>query len=99
MPWTAFSMLGDTHAAYFFNFSPGFIMFCVCRPLAMSHVLVKWVGEETWDVYLVRAVVDTQMGFRLLSKESAITELRGQDGPHQLEKRGAARTCKAVGFQ
>ncbi|CAN7982138.1 unnamed protein product [Ixodes pacificus] len=44
----------------------------------MSHVLVKWAGEETWDVYPVRAVVDTQIGFRLLSEESALTELRGR---------------------
>ncbi|KAG0426767.1 hypothetical protein HPB47_026140 [Ixodes persulcatus] len=44
----------------------------------MSHVLVKWVGEETWDVYPLRAVVDTQIGFRLLIEENATAELRGR---------------------
>ncbi|CAN8002664.1 unnamed protein product [Ixodes hexagonus] len=43
----------------------------------MSHVLVKWQGEATWDVYPVRALTEVEIAYRLLSEENAIHELRG----------------------
>ncbi|XP_070384250.1 uncharacterized protein [Dermacentor albipictus] len=43
----------------------------------MTHVLVKWLTEESWDVYSVRAIVDAQLGFRLLTEEGFIDQVRG----------------------
>lgn len=42
-----------------------------------THVLVKWTLEEKWDVYPIRYMVDTKVGYRLLAKPSAIHDLRG----------------------
>lgn len=42
----------------------------------MTHILVSWISEPSWDVYPVRALVDTAIGFRLLTEEGAISELR-----------------------
>lgn len=43
----------------------------------MSHILIKWVAEEKWDVYPVRALADTNVGYRLVAQEGAIKKLRG----------------------
>lgn len=43
----------------------------------MSHVLVKWPSEASWDVYPVRSLAEVEIAFRLLSDENAICELRG----------------------
>ncbi|XP_077558797.1 uncharacterized protein LOC144174166 [Haemaphysalis longicornis] len=44
----------------------------------MTHVLVKWPKEKAWDVYPVRALVDTSLGLQLLSDITAIKALRGR---------------------
>ncbi|KAH7978505.1 hypothetical protein HPB49_005773 [Dermacentor silvarum] len=43
----------------------------------MTHVLVKWITEESWDVYPIRAIVDAQLGFRLMTEENYIDQVRG----------------------
>ncbi|KAH8035379.1 hypothetical protein MRX96_032858 [Rhipicephalus microplus] len=43
----------------------------------MTHVLVKWITEESWDVYPVRAIKTTTVAFRLLSETKSIRKLRG----------------------
>ncbi|KAH7953022.1 hypothetical protein HPB49_003665 [Dermacentor silvarum] len=43
----------------------------------MSHILVKWVTEDAWDVYPVRAIERADIGFRLLTEEGSIRQLRG----------------------
>ncbi|KAH7978140.1 hypothetical protein HPB49_004606 [Dermacentor silvarum] len=43
----------------------------------MSHILVKWVTEDAWDVYPVRAIEKADIGFRLLTEEGSIRRLRG----------------------
>ncbi|XP_064454587.1 uncharacterized protein LOC135365733 [Ornithodoros turicata] len=44
----------------------------------MTHVLVQWTTERSWDVYPVRAIVDTALGLQLLNEEGAIGELRNE---------------------
>ncbi|KAM7296699.1 uncharacterized protein ISCGN_021856 [Ixodes scapularis] len=43
----------------------------------MSHILVRWLSEEKWDVYPTRVLVDTELGLRLMAEPSAIKDLRG----------------------
>ncbi|XP_070393869.1 uncharacterized protein [Dermacentor albipictus] len=43
----------------------------------MSHVLIKWIEEEKWDVYPISCIIDVAIGYRLYTDESAIEELRG----------------------
>lgn len=43
----------------------------------MSHILVKWVSSSQWDVYNVRAIVDTSVSLQLLMDANAIVNLRG----------------------
>ncbi|KAH8033007.1 hypothetical protein HPB51_004931 [Rhipicephalus microplus] len=43
----------------------------------MSHILVKWVSSSLWDVYNVRAIVDTSVSLQLLMDANAIVNLRG----------------------
>ncbi|KAH6919483.1 hypothetical protein HPB50_029529 [Hyalomma asiaticum] len=43
----------------------------------MTHILVKWLHEESWDVYPIRALVDSKLGFRLMTEENAMREVRG----------------------
>ncbi|KAL3246065.1 hypothetical protein MRX96_057937 [Rhipicephalus microplus] len=43
----------------------------------MSHILVKWVSSSLWDVYNVRAIVDTSVSLQLLKDANAIVNLRG----------------------
>lgn len=42
----------------------------------MTHVLVKWLTDEKWDVYPVRALVDPAVGVRVMTDESALKELK-----------------------
>lgn len=42
-----------------------------------THVLVKWTLEEKWDVYPIRYMLNTKVGFKLSTKPSAIDDLRG----------------------
>ncbi|KAL1473744.1 hypothetical protein MTO96_038497, partial [Rhipicephalus appendiculatus] len=44
--------------------------------ISMTHVLVKWLTEESWDVYPVRAIQTTNVAFGLLSEEGIIKKLR-----------------------
>ncbi|XP_064479119.1 uncharacterized protein LOC135392334 [Ornithodoros turicata] len=41
------------------------------------HILVKWLTEDSWDVYDVRMLVDVAIGFRLMADNTAIDDLRG----------------------
>ncbi|KAH7971600.1 hypothetical protein HPB52_000343 [Rhipicephalus sanguineus] len=41
------------------------------------HVLVKWIDEESWDVYPIRDLADAAICFRLVTQENAIETLRG----------------------
>lgn len=43
----------------------------------MSHILVKWVEDEKWDVYPVSALADADVAFRLISQQGCIKQLRG----------------------
>ncbi|XP_077498932.1 uncharacterized protein LOC144110003 [Amblyomma americanum] len=43
----------------------------------MDHILIKWTQEEMWDVYPIRAMVNTAVGFRLLTEPGAIDDVRG----------------------
>ncbi|KAL3186131.1 hypothetical protein MRX96_028254 [Rhipicephalus microplus] len=43
----------------------------------MSHILVKWVSSSLWDVYNVRAIVDTSVSLQLLMDANANVNLRG----------------------
>ncbi|XP_049516537.1 uncharacterized protein LOC125942421 [Dermacentor silvarum] len=43
----------------------------------MSHILVKWVEDEKWDVYPVSALADADVAFRLISQQGCIKRLRG----------------------
>lgn len=53
------------------------VVFCSAACFViMTHILVKWLSEETWDVYPVRAIVNPAVGLRLLSERGAILELR-----------------------
>ncbi|XP_037554344.1 uncharacterized protein LOC119430948 [Dermacentor silvarum] len=42
----------------------------------MSHILVKWVEDEKWDVYPVSALADADVAFRLISQQGCIKQLR-----------------------
>ncbi|KAL1414093.1 hypothetical protein MTO96_007731 [Rhipicephalus appendiculatus] len=44
----------------------------------MTHVLVKWLSEESWDVYPVRAIKTTNIALQLLSEDGIIKKLRGR---------------------
>ncbi|KAH7953932.1 hypothetical protein HPB49_014318 [Dermacentor silvarum] len=43
----------------------------------MTHILVKWIEEDKWDVYPIKSLVDPHVGLRLLEDQSAFRELRG----------------------
>ncbi|XP_064472592.1 uncharacterized protein LOC135387190 [Ornithodoros turicata] len=43
----------------------------------MTHILVKWIDEEKWDVYPLSALVDPKVGLRLLTDSGAIEHMRG----------------------
>ncbi|KAH6924777.1 hypothetical protein HPB50_024301 [Hyalomma asiaticum] len=43
----------------------------------MSHILVKWVEDEKWDVYPVSALADADVAFRLISQQGCTKQLRG----------------------
>lgn len=43
----------------------------------MSHILVKWVEDEKWDVYPVSTLADANVAFRLISQQGCIKQLRG----------------------
>ncbi|XP_077561141.1 uncharacterized protein LOC144175944 [Haemaphysalis longicornis] len=43
----------------------------------MTHVLVKWLTDDKWDVYPVRALVDPAVGIRVMTDDNALTELKG----------------------
>lgn len=42
-----------------------------------THVLVKWTLDEQWDVYPIRFMLNTQVGYKLMTTPSAINDLRG----------------------
>lgn len=44
----------------------------------MTHILIKWVGEDKWDVYPVKALDNPAIGVQLMSDEGAIKKLRRQ---------------------
>ncbi|KAM7303314.1 uncharacterized protein ISCGN_013276 [Ixodes scapularis] len=44
----------------------------------MTHILIKWVGEDKWDVYPVKALDNPAIGVQLMSEEGAIKKLRRQ---------------------
>lgn len=43
----------------------------------MTHVLVKWLTDEKWDVYPIRALVDQAVGVRILTDENSLKDLKG----------------------
>lgn len=40
-------------------------------------MLVKWLNDDKWDVYPVRALVDPAIGLRILTDDSSLKDLKG----------------------
>ncbi|XP_064468453.1 uncharacterized protein LOC135379129 [Ornithodoros turicata] len=44
----------------------------------MAYILVKWVAEETWDVYPIRNLVDVKTATQIARKPSSVTGFTGK---------------------
>ncbi|KAL1479390.1 hypothetical protein MTO96_051873 [Rhipicephalus appendiculatus] len=43
----------------------------------MTHILVKWVHDQIWDVYPIKVVLEPAVGLRLLNDSAYFKELHG----------------------
>lgn len=58
-----------------------------------THVLVKWLSNDKWDVYPARALVDPAIGLRVMTEDSSLKDLKGtiQDMSWKGERPARAR--------